>query len=179
MRVVVTCLGMVAGMLALSYASVPLYRLFCQVTGFGGTTQVSDGANTTVLEREVTVLFDANQAPDLPWRFEPVQRSITLKVGERALAFYRATNIGTTPVVGTATFNVTPVKMGGYFMKIQCFCFEEQRLEPGQSIDMPVAFYLDPEMNDWDSLDDVKTVTLSYTFFRDHDAESAVLSMAQ
>ncbi|HEU0069711.1 MAG TPA: cytochrome c oxidase assembly protein [Alphaproteobacteria bacterium] len=157
--------GIVAGMLGMSYAAVPLYRIFCQVTGFGGTTQRAEAAPHEILDRTVTVRLNADVAPALAWKFQPVQRDVTLKVGEEALAFYRATNASSQPVVGMATFNVTPDKAGQYFNKIACFCFTEQRLEPGQSIDMPVTFFVDPRMAQDRNMDDVTDITLSYTFF--------------
>jgi cytochrome c oxidase assembly protein subunit 11 len=157
--------GVVAGMVGLSYAAVPLYELFCQVTGFGGTTQRADAAPQQVLDRDVTVRLDADVGHGLSWKFQPLQRDVTLKVGEEALAFYRATNLSDKAVVGMATFNVTPDKAGQYFNKIACFCFTEQRLEPGQSIDMPVTFFVDPRIAEDRNLDDVANITLSYTFF--------------
>ncbi len=163
--------GVVAGMVALSFAAVPLYRIFCQVTGFGGTPQIVAENAVEVMDRTVTVRFNAVTDRKLPWQFRPVQRSVDLKLGEQGLAFYEARNPSARPVVGTATFNVTPLKAGQYFSKVECFCFTEQLLEPGQSVDMPVAFYVDPRLNDDPSMDDVKTITLSYTFYR-ADAET-------
>lgn len=152
------------GMVGASYAAVPLYRIFCQVTGFGGTTQVAAEESSIVLDRMMTVRFDAT-ANGVPWSFQPVQRQIELRVGESVVAYYRATNTSDRAVVGTATFNVTPLKVGQYFNKIECFCFTEQRLEPGQSVDMPVLFFVDPEIAQDRNLEEVKTITLSYTFF--------------
>ncbi len=154
----------VAGMVGASYAAVPLYKIFCQVTGFGGTTQVAAEESPVVLDRKMTVRFDAT-ANGVPWTFQPVQRKVDLKVGESAVVYYRATNTSDRAVVGTATFNVTPLKVGQYFNKIECFCFTEQRLEPGQSVDMPVTFFVDPEIAQDRNLEEVKTITLSYTFF--------------
>lgn len=165
--------GVVAGMLGMAYASVPLYEIFCRVTGFGGTTQVATGDADRVLDRTMTVRFDANVNPELAWKFEPAQRSMALQVGETKLAFYRATNTGTETLVGTATFNVTPDKAGLYFDKIDCFCFTEQVLRPGETVDMPVSFYLDPDLADDPKMDGVTTVTLSYTFFRAQDQSKA------
>lgn len=162
--------GLVAGMVGLSYAAVPLYQLFCQVTGYGGTTQRAESAPDTVLERKMTVRFDANSGRDLGWKFRPAQRSIELKIGETALAFYRAENISDKTVTGTATFNVTPEAAGSYFSKIECFCFTEQTLEAGASVDMPVTFFIDPEIvNDPESRN-IQEITLSYTFFPVKDA---------
>ena len=165
-RTGVVLTGIVAGMIGLSFASVPLYRLFCQVTGYGGTTQIAAAAPGAVSERVIKVRFNADTAPDLPWSFKPVQREITLKVGESGLAYYRARNLATEAVTGTSTFNVTPLKAGRYFSKVQCFCFNEQRLEAGQELDMAVSFFVDPEILSDRNLDEVKTITLSYTFFR-------------
>ena len=151
---------------ALSYASVPLYKLFCQVTGYGGTTQVVENTSDKVLDRSIIVRFDANVNPALDWKFLPTQRSLELSLGENALAFYRAENTGSTPVVGTATFNVTPDKAGIYFNKVECFCFQEHLLAPNQIIDMPVSFFIDPDMANDPNLDGVTTITLSYTFFK-------------
>jgi cytochrome c oxidase assembly protein subunit 11 len=162
--------GVIGAMLGLSAAAVPLYDWFCRVTGFGGTTQVAEGA-VDVEERTVTVRFNADRAPDLPWAFQPVQREMTVRVGEQSLAFYRAVNRADHPVVGSATFNVTPHKAGLYFSKIHCFCFEEQLLAPGEEIDMPVSFFVDPEILDDPSTADVTSITLSYTFFKREDVE--------
>ncbi len=159
-------LGLVAGMAGLAYASVPLYRLFCQVTGYGGTTQAAAAAPGSSGEaRLITVRFDAMVSPSLPWTFEPVVRAVEVKLGEDHLATYRATNLSDRPAAGMATFNVTPHKAGLYFNKIACFCFDRQVLEPGQSVEMPVSFYVDPALAGDPNLDEVKTITLSYTFF--------------
>lgn len=155
-----------AGMVGAAYAAVPLYKIFCQVTGYGGTTQVASAAPEKVLDRRIVVRFNADVDKALPWAFRPEQKQVTLKVGEQALAFFRARNDSGKPVVGTASFNVTPDKAGQYFNKVQCFCFTEQRLEPGQEVDMPVTFFIDPAIADDPNLDEVKTITLSYTFFR-------------
>lgn len=153
------------GMLGLAYASVPLYRLFCQVTGFGGTTQRAETAANIVLNRKMTVRFDGTVAPDLPWTFKPEQVSQDLKIGETRLAYFQATNTSNHPVTGRATFNVTPEKAGLYFKKIHCFCFDEQVLQPGETVSMPVTYFIDPKIADDPNLDDVATVTLAYTFF--------------
>ncbi len=160
-------------MVGAAFASVPLYSLFCQVTGYGGTTQIAIGEAGEVLDREMTVLFDANTGRDLPWQFEPVQRSLSLNVGESGLAYYRATNISDRRVTGVATYNVAPYKAAIYFSKIECFCFTEQTLEPGESIDMPVLFFVDPLIAEERFLDDVHTITLSYTFFETDEAASS------
>jgi cytochrome c oxidase assembly protein subunit 11 len=149
----------------LAFAAVPLYQMFCQATGYAGTTQRANKASATVLERTVTVRFDATVAPNLQWTFEPVQREVTVKFGETSLAFYRATNNSSKPVVGTASFNVTPDQVGVYFNKLECFCFTEQRLEPGESVDMPVSFFVDPAMVKDKDAAHIGQITLSYTFF--------------
>lgn len=163
-------IGVVVGMTGLAFASVPLYRLFCQVTGYGGTPRVAvDGpaaGSVDTAGRTVTVRFDANVNPALPWRFRPEQRRVEVPLGESALAFYRAENLSDMPVIGTATFNVTPNKAAPYFVKVQCFCFDEQRLEAGAGVDMPVSFYVDPAIAEDPDTRDVSTITLSYTFFR-------------
>ena len=157
--------ALVAGMAAMSYAAVPLYQMFCQVTGYGGTTQKADAASDIVLDRKITVYFDATTSPDLPWRFKPAQQSVTLKIGETALAFYTATNLSDRPVTGTASFNVTPVQAGSHFSKIECFCFTEQTLQPGESVEMPVTFYVDPDIVKDPDAKRIQEITLSYTFF--------------
>ncbi len=163
-KVAVVCASIAAGMVGLAFASVPLYRMFCQATGFAGTPQRVIAPSTEVLEARVTVRFDANVAPGLPWEFTPVVNTMNLAVGENALAFYRATNRSTEAVVGTATFNVSPEQVGAFFNKVQCFCFNEQRLEPGESVEMPVSFYVDPAIvKDTDGAQ-VRQITLSYTF---------------
>jgi cytochrome c oxidase assembly protein subunit 11 len=164
-RHLVALLATVAiGMVGMSYAAVPLYDLFCRVTGYGGTTQIAAEKNGTVTQRPIKVRFDA-MVTNIDWAFQPLQRQIKLQVGENAIAFYRATNRSTKPLTGTATFNVTPLKVGAYFSKIACFCFTEQTLEPGQTVEMPVAFFVDPEISSDPNLNDVKTITLSYTFY--------------
>jgi len=157
--------GIVCGMVGLAYASVPLYDLFCRVTGYGGTTQVAAEGAERVLDRKMAIRFDATTSPKLPWTFEPEQREVTLRVGESGIAYYRATNNSDKTITGTATFNVTPQKAGLYFTKIDCFCFTEQTLKPGETVDMPVVYYVDPEIDENPNLDEVRTLTLSYTFF--------------
>ncbi|HLI12989.1 MAG TPA: cytochrome c oxidase assembly protein [Alphaproteobacteria bacterium] len=162
---------LVAGMVGLSFAAVPLYRAFCQATGYGGTTQRAQAAPGAASDRVVVVRFDSAVNPELPWRFEPAQGPVTVRLGEPTTVFYRATNLSGETTIGQASFNVTPLKAGLYFDKIQCFCFSEQRLDPGQSAEMPVTFFVDPDMLKDRNLDDVSTITLSYTFFRNRDAE--------
>ena len=164
----------VAGMVGMAYASVPLYKLFCQVTGFGGTTQVADQAPDQILASAspLNVRLDANVNPQLDWSFVPVNSEVRLKPGEEVIALYRATNTGTQPSTGTATFNVTPQKAGPYFMKIECFCFTEQTLQPGESVDMPVRFFLDSEITSDINTADIDEIVLSYTFFKAMDKTS-------
>ncbi len=163
--IAVACAFTAAGMVGLSFAAVPLYRLYCQVTGYAGTTQRAEKASDTVLDRTVTVRFDSNVATDLPWTFEPEQRRLEVKIGETTLAFYKATNNSDHAITGSAVFNVAPEAVGLYFNKIQCFCFTEQRLEPGQTVDMAVSFYVDPEFVKDDDTKDLSELTLSYTFY--------------
>jgi cytochrome c oxidase assembly protein subunit 11 len=151
-------------MTGLAWASVPLYRLFCQVTGLNGTTQrglQAPGATTS----QVRVDFDANVSPKLPWKFAPENPSDTIAVGARDMAFFTATNTSDKPLTGTATFNVTPAQAGKYFTKIQCFCFTQQTLKPGETVRMPVIFYVDPKMLTDEDAADIQTITLSYTFY--------------
>jgi cytochrome c oxidase assembly protein subunit 11 len=170
-RIALMVSGIVVGMVALSFAAVPLYDTFCRVTGWGGTTQVAESAGGEVLDREVTVRFDASVSGDFPWKFKPAQVTQTLKIGETGLAYYEATNLSDKPVIGSASFNVQPAKAGLYFMKVECFCFTEQRLEPGETMMMPVTYFIDPELADERRLDDVREITLSYTFYRNEEAE--------
>lgn len=160
-------------MLGLVAASVPLYQLFCQVTGYGGTTQVADeapGADTA--NKRVVVRFDASTARGMEWEFVPVQNQMEVALGEQSLAFYRVTNTSNESVTGTATFNVTPMKVGQYFNKIECFCFTEQVLAPGESADLPVSFFVDPALADDVYANEVTTLTLSYTFFPKRESRS-------
>jgi cytochrome c oxidase assembly protein subunit 11 len=165
LRVAAMALGVSFSMLGLAYASVPLYKLFCQVTGFGGTTQRADAAPGAAGTKSVAVRFDANISSGLDWTFHAEQRLMTVKVGEQNMAHYRAVNTSGKTLTGSAVFNVTPVSAGIYFNKIQCFCFTEQTLKPGESVDMPVVFFVDPDMlNDADAKH-IKEITLSYTFY--------------
>jgi cytochrome c oxidase assembly protein subunit 11 len=170
-RTALVMTGIVVAMAGMSYAAVPLYSLFCQVTGYGGTTQrVAAPSSQAVGTRMITVRFDASIAGrDLPWTFEPEQRQVTVRVGEPHLAFYRARNNSNQPVIGTATYNVTPHKAGPYFDKVACFCFNEQHLAAGETADLGVSFYVDPRIAEDPNLEDVDTITLSYTFFRAKD----------
>jgi cytochrome c oxidase assembly protein subunit 11 len=167
--------ALVIAMNGFAYAMVPAYRAFCQQFGFAGTPIVeANGPESDVVlrDRTITVRFNSDIAPDLDWRFKPVQRRIDLNPGETGLAFYEAVNNAERDVSGTATFNVTPLKAAPYFVKIECFCFTEQTLSPGQVAQMPVTFYVDPAIAEDQNLDDVTTITLSYTFFRDMDAKT-------
>ncbi len=161
--------SVVAGMVGLSFASVPLYRLFCQATGLGGTTQRAAAAPAKAAAAVLTVRFDAETAPDLGWEFRPLQSSVTVHPGEQRQIFYRAVNKTSEPVTGTATYNVTPAKAGIYFDKLQCFCFSEQHLAAGESADMGVVFFVDPDILTDPNTRDVHTITLSYTMFRAHE----------
>ena len=170
-RTMIVLFCMVAGMAGLAFASVPLYDLFCRVTGYGGTPGVARAPSGIVAERVVTVRFDASVNSALAWRFTPAQEPMTVNVGETALAFYRARSVADGPTIGTATFNVTPLKAAKYVDKIDCFCFTEQRLEAGETVDMAVSFFVDPAIVEDRNLDDVNTITLSYTFFPKHGTE--------
>ncbi len=171
---VLALLVMLAGMGGLTAAAVPLYQMFCQVTGYGGTTQAVAEAPAVATERLITVRFNADVGRDMPWTFKPVQREVTLRVGETGMAYYTAENNSDDIIVGSAVFNVTPHKAGRYFSKIACFCFDEQMLGPGERVDMPVTFFVDPDIMADANLDDVTTITLSYTFFRNTDSPEPV-----
>lgn len=163
-KTVVKLVGVVLFMGSLAWASVPLYDLFCRVTGWGGATDIADAASENPLEQQVTVRFDASRASGMPWEFKPAQIKMKLRIGEEGLAFYEAYNPTDRTIAGTASFNVSPYSAGGYFSKIQCFCFEMQVLEPGQRVSMPVTFFVEPEIVDDPDARFVKTITLSYTF---------------
>lgn len=164
--------AVVVGMVGLSFASVPLYRMFCQATGFGGTTQRATAAPKEVAAALVTVRFDADTATDLGWDFYPLERQVKVHPGEQREVFFRAVNRSAEPVTGSATYNVTPTKSGIYFDKLQCFCFTEQHLAPGERKDMGVVFFVDPDILRDPSTRDVQTITLSYTMFRKHGDEA-------
>lgn len=159
------CLATFVGMVGMSYAAVPLYAMFCQVTGYGGTTQRVTQYSDTVLDRKITVRFDANVSGGLPWHFQPVQRDVTMKIGETTQIAYKAENLFTNPTSGRASFNVSPPLAGAYFNKVECFCFTDTTLKPGETLDMPVVFYIDPDIVNQPELANIKTITLSYTFF--------------
>jgi cytochrome c oxidase assembly protein subunit 11 len=168
--------GVMGGLVA---ASVPLYRLFCAATGYEGTTQRASVAPTTqVQDRLITVRFNAETAPDLPWSFEPEQRQVTVHPGEQKLIAYRAINRSPEPITGKATYNVTPSKAGLYFDKLQCFCFSEQYLAPGQSAELTVSFFVDPDIVKDPDTTDIDTITLSYTMFRSKTEGSPAVSAA-
>jgi cytochrome c oxidase assembly protein subunit 11 len=167
------CGSLAVSMVGLAYAAVPLYAMFCQATGYGGTTQRVVKGSNVVLERSIQVLFDGNVGGHLPWTFEPVQRAMDVKLGETAMAFYRATNTSNKPVSGTAAFNVDPPAAGIHFNKIACFCFTEQTLQPGESVEMPVTFYVDPALATDLDAKTIKVIVLSYTFFPMTDTKPA------
>ena len=177
-RIVVACLAVVLAMTGMAYAAVPLYKIFCQVTGYGGTTQRSELlSDVRVLDRQITIRFDANIANDLHWNFKPVERKVLIKLGEQKQISFTAENLSNETITGTATFNVTPQYAGVYFNKIECFCFTETTLKPGEKIDMPVIFFIDPDLDNEEVLDSLKTITLSYTMFREDDAETPVAAV--
>ncbi len=165
-RMALGLVTVVAVMLGLSFAAVPLYRVFCQKTGWAGTPQRAASAPKTVAPETVTVRFDANVTPGLPWSFEPVRPKLTLHVGENKLAFFRAVNRSKDTVTGSAVFNVSPDIMGQYFTKVQCFCFTEQTLKPGEAVEMPVSFFIDPAILKDRDAKTVRDMTLSYTFYK-------------
>ena len=165
----------VAGMVGLAFASEPLYRIFCEVTGYAGTTQVASAVpkSNKISQRVVAVRFDANVNSKMPWTFKPVQSEVKVRLGEQALAYFEATNDSNRPLVGTASFNVTPYKAAIHFNKIDCFCFTQQVLKSGETMKMPVTFFIDPELAKDSNADDLRTITLSYTFFQDDDQSAA------
>ncbi|GGF16331.1 cytochrome c oxidase assembly protein CtaG [Aliidongia dinghuensis] len=165
-RTLLVLVGAVAAMTGLAFASVPLYRVFCQATGFEGTTQRASQAPGAVGGKLYTVRFNADVSPDLPWRFEPLQPYVRVHPGEQTLVAFRATNKSDHPITGTATFNVTPLTVGAYFDKIECFCFTEQTLGPGETADLPVTFFVSPEILKDKNTRDIDAITLSYTFFQ-------------
>jgi cytochrome c oxidase assembly protein subunit 11 len=164
-KTVFQLVGVVALMGGLAWASVPFYDWFCRVTGFGGTTNVAEVAPEQILEREIKVKFDASKARDMPWEFKPLQHEMTLRIGEEGLAFYEAYNPTDKPVAGQASYNVTPYEAGGFFSKIECFCFTEQVLMPGERVTMPVSFFVDPEIVMDSDAKYTRSITLSYTFY--------------
>jgi cytochrome c oxidase assembly protein subunit 11 len=172
--VAASCLAVAIGMVGLSYAAVPLYYAFCRATGYGGTPNRAASAPGVVFDRVMAVRFDTNVDPALPWSFQPEQREVKVKVGENKLVFFRAVNHSKEAVVGRATFNVEPDNVAHYFNKIQCFCFNEQTLQPGQSVEMPVSFFISPRIMKDRNDDDVSEVTLSYTFYPSVNPKAAI-----
>ncbi|MDJ1006973.1 MAG: cytochrome c oxidase assembly protein [Paracoccaceae bacterium] len=178
-RTVLKLIGVGVFMGGLAWASVPLYDWFCRVTGFGGTPLVAEAGAERVLDETIEVRFDASLERGMPWEFRPMERTMTLRIGETGLAFYEAHNPTDRPVAGSASFNVAPFSAGGYFTKIACFCFEEQVLMPGETVQMPVTFYVDPAILDDEDGKHVPTITLSYTFHTiDLPEEQAALAVA-
>jgi cytochrome c oxidase assembly protein subunit 11 len=173
LRVIAPCLAMIAVMLGLVAYSPTLYRLFCGATGLGGTTQRAYSDPDAISKRTVTVQFDSNVEPGLPWRFAPEQRAVTVHLGEQKLVYFTAENTSDQAIVGHATFNVTPLQSGIYFNKIQCFCFTEERLDPHQKVEMPVVFFVDPAFAKDPDLHSIDTITLAYTFFRSANPANA------
>lgn len=165
-RTVLQLVSVVIFMGAMAWASVPFYSWFCRVTGFGGATDVATAESDIILDQEITVRFDASIDSGMPWTFKPVQREMTLKIGQTALAFYEAHNPTDHPVAGQAAYNVTPYAAGGFFDKIECFCFTEQVLQPGETVQMPVSFFVDPAIVEDREGKYVHTITLSYTFYQ-------------
>jgi cytochrome c oxidase assembly protein subunit 11 len=178
MTVAAVCGCVVAMMIGLTYASVPFYDWFCRTTGYRGDTQVSQQAPARPLARTMTVRFDSNVAPGLPWKFEPEQNEIKLKIGEVATVHYKVTNLAARAITAQAGYNVSPPQAGSYFDKINCFCFTQQTMQPGESREMAVVFYIDPAIAKDREQDDLNTVTLSYTFYRLPDAAQPVADAA-
>jgi cytochrome c oxidase assembly protein subunit 11 len=164
-KTVLQLVGVVAVMGGLAWASVPFYDWFCRVTGFGGTTNVAEGTTGEILDREIKVKFDASKSRDMAWEFKPLQYEMTIRIGEEGLAFYEAYNPTDRPIAGQASYNVTPYEAGGFFSKIECFCFTEQVLQPGERVTMPVSFFVDPEIATDPDAKYTKSITLSYTFY--------------
>jgi cytochrome c oxidase assembly protein subunit 11 len=167
-----------AGMLGLSFAAVPLYRIFCAVTGYGGTPQIGPERSASISDHTITVRFNADTSPGIPWEFTPEQKQVTLKLGEEQVAFYQARNEAKTPITGIALYNVTPDKAAIYFHKTACFCFNQQTLAPGQSMQFPVSFWVDPAIAADPSTRDVTVITLSYTFFHTLDDAARLGALA-
>ncbi len=177
--VAVKLVGVVAVMASLSFAAVPFYDWFCRVTGYGGTTDTAADASDTILDQTINVRFDASLERGMPWEFKPVETEVELRIGETGLAFYEAYNPTDKPIAGTASFNVAPYSAGGYFTKIDCFCFQMQVLEPGQRVQMPVTFYVDPEIVADAEAKFAHTITLSYTFYETELPEEEVTELAE
>ncbi len=180
-RTTAKLVGVVILMGGLAWASVPFYDWFCRVTGFGGVTGVSEVASDDILEQTIKVRFDASKERGMPWEFRPVEREMEIRIGETGLAFYEAYNPTDRPVAGTASYNVAPYEAGGFFTKIDCFCFEQQVLQPGERVEMPVTFYVDPEIVDDRDAQYVHTITLGYTFYETElpDVQAALAQEGQ
>jgi cytochrome c oxidase assembly protein subunit 11 len=178
--VAVGLVAVIGGMTGLSFAAVPLYRAFCAATGYGGTPQIGPEASPGEVSQTITVAFNADVNPKLPWQFAPEKHSVTMKLGDEQMAFFDAKNLSAVPVTGVALYNVTPETVGAYFHKTQCFCFTSQTLKPGEAVQMPVTFWVDPAIAKDPDTRDVKTITLSYTYFRSLDdaAKSGALAKA-
>ena len=177
-RTLFQTIGLVVVMGGLAWASVPFYDWFCRVTGFSGVTAVASGDSEIILDKTIKIRFDASLERDMPWDFKPVQREMTLRIGETGLAFYEAYNPTDRPVAGSASYNVAPFDAGGFFAKIDCFCFEEQVLQPGERVHMPVTFYVDPAIVEDRDAKYAKSITLSYTFYEielPQEAQAALL----
>jgi cytochrome c oxidase assembly protein subunit 11 len=170
--------GLVAAMTGLAFAAVPLYRMFCQATGYGGVPQRAERAPDQILDQTIHIRFDANVDPALPWTFAPVQRLIDIKIGETTLAYFKATNNSNVPLSGTAVFNVVPELAGRYFTKIECFCFKQQTLAAGASVEMPVTFFVDPKIVDDEDTKNISEITLSYTFYPSGEPDAAAAPAA-
>ena len=164
---IISFIGML--MLSLSYAAVPLYDIFCRVTGFGGTTQIASSAPGSTGQPNINIRFESNITDSLNWDFYSKTKTVKIPMGEEKTIYYFAKNLSDEPIVGTATFNVTPAKAGQYFMKIDCFCFVEQLLNPGESMNMPVTFFIDPDLYKDENVQEVNEITLSYTFMKSMD----------
>ncbi len=177
-KTVLQLVGVVVTMGALAWASVPFYDWFCRVTGFGGTTLVAEAGSDVILDETIKIRFDASKARGMPWNFKPMQRQMEIRIGETGLAFYEAYNPTDRPIAGTASYNVAPFEAGGFFTKIDCFCFEEQVLQPGERAIMPVSFYVDPEIVTDRDAKYVHSITLSYTF-HETDLPQATASLRQ
>ena len=175
----VACLALVVVMVGAAYAAVPLYRLFCQLTGFGGTTQVATTAPTSALAQMISVRFDSNVAPGLNWSFKAETPVTKLKIGETATIFYKITNHGSEPVTAQATYNVQPDLAGSYFNKLQCFCFTDLTLKPGETLDVPVVFFVDPALASDKDISSLDTITLSYTFFPSKTRKTPVAELTE
>ena len=165
--------GVAVAMLALGFASKPLYDTFCKITGYGGTTKQAAANTSEIIDRKVNVYFDSNVAEGLPWDFKPEQPKLTVNVGQSGLAYYKVTNTASYAVTGTASFNVTPTKAAPFFIKTECFCFTEQTIQPGEEVSFPVLFHVDSQIDDEARLNDVRDITLSYTFFETEPSEPA------